>query len=74
VSSDLRSSTRSTSHSSVLLVEQYDALAAAIRSALKKFAPQHAINTVRSLAEAEMLASTDCPALFESISIQPIRA
>ncbi|HSP45694.1 MAG TPA: response regulator, partial [Chthoniobacterales bacterium] len=39
--------------SSVLLVEEYDALAAAITSALKKFAPRHRVRAVESLAEAE---------------------
>jgi DNA-binding response OmpR family regulator len=38
---------------SVLLVEEYDALAAAIASALKKFAPAHRVRVVESLAEAE---------------------
>jgi DNA-binding response OmpR family regulator len=40
---------------SVLLVEEYDALAAAITSALKKFAPRHRIRAVESLAQAEAL-------------------
>jgi DNA-binding response OmpR family regulator len=38
---------------SVLLVEEYDALTAAITSALKKFAPRHRVRAVESLAEAE---------------------
>ena len=38
---------------SIVLVEEYGALAAAIASALKKFAPGFAIGTVRSLQEAE---------------------
>jgi DNA-binding response OmpR family regulator len=38
---------------SVLLVEEYDALAAAIASALKKFAPGHQVRVVDSLTEAE---------------------
>lgn len=38
---------------SVLLIEEYDALAAAITSALKKFAPQHRTHVVRSFAEAD---------------------
>ena len=37
---------------SVLLIEEYDALAAAITSALKKFAPRHQTRVVASLAEA----------------------
>ncbi len=49
--------------SSVLLVEEYDALAAAITSALKKFAPRHRARAVESLAEAEALAEIQ-PQLF----------
>jgi DNA-binding response OmpR family regulator len=49
--------------SSVLLVEEYDALAAAITSALKKFAPRHRTRAVESLAEAEALAEIQ-PQLF----------
>jgi DNA-binding response OmpR family regulator len=49
--------------SSVLLVEEYDALAAAITSALKKFAPRHRTRAVESLAEAEALAEIK-PQLF----------
>jgi DNA-binding response OmpR family regulator len=48
----------------ILLLEEYDALAAAISSALKKFAPQHAGNVARSLAEAEKLAADLDPELF----------
>ena len=48
----------------ILLLEEYDALAAAISSALKKFAPQHAANVARSLAEAEKLAADIDPELF----------
>lgn len=50
--------------SSVLLVEEYDALAAAITSALKKFAPRHRTRAVESLAEAEALAAEIQPQLF----------
>jgi len=49
---------------SVLLLEEYDALAAAIGSALKKFAPQHATFVARSLAEAETLAAKIGPELL----------
>ena len=49
---------------SVLLVEDYDALAIAIGSALKKFAPDHAAQIARSLAEAETLATEVQPSLF----------
>jgi DNA-binding response OmpR family regulator len=48
----------------ILLLEEYDALAAAISSALKKFAPQHAGVVARSLGEAEKLASDLDPELF----------
>jgi DNA-binding NtrC family response regulator len=48
----------------ILLLEEYDALAAAISSALKKFAPQHAGVVARSLAQAEKLASDLEPELF----------
>src|ERR1700736_4162066 len=48
----------------ILLLEEYDALAAAISSALKKFAPQHAGVVARSLAEAEELAADLEPELF----------
>jgi DNA-binding response OmpR family regulator len=53
-----------TPQSSVLLLEEYDALAAAIGSALKKFAPGHPVSVARSLAEAEALAGNAGPALF----------
>jgi len=49
---------------SVLLIEEYDALAAAITSALKKFAPQHHTRAVESLAEAEEAAAQTNPQLF----------
>jgi DNA-binding response OmpR family regulator len=49
---------------SVLLVEEYDALAAAITSALKKFAPRHRTQLVASLAEAEAAAAQTMPQLF----------
>ena len=48
----------------ILLVEEYGALAAAITSALKKFAPQHRTRTVRSIGEAEAAAADTCPELF----------
>jgi len=48
----------------ILLLEEYDALAAAISSALKKFAPQHSRLVARSLAEAEKLAADLDPELF----------
>jgi DNA-binding response OmpR family regulator len=49
---------------SVLLIEEYDALAAAITSALKKFAPQHRTVVVESLREAEAAAAEARPQLF----------
>lgn len=49
---------------SVLLIEEYDALAAAITSALKKFAPQHRTRAVESLGEAEAAAAEISPQLF----------
>jgi DNA-binding response OmpR family regulator len=51
-------------HRSVLLIEEYDALAVAIASALKKFAPRHATDVARSLAEARVLAAKSAPDLF----------
>ncbi len=48
----------------ILLLEEYDALAAAISSALKKFAPQHFGAIARSLGEAEKLAIELDPELF----------
>jgi DNA-binding response OmpR family regulator len=49
---------------SVLLLEEYDALAVAICSALKKFAPGHTVSVARSLAQAEAIADAAPPALF----------
>jgi DNA-binding response OmpR family regulator len=49
---------------SVLLVEEYDALSAAITSALKKFAPRHRTRAVESLAQAEAAASETRPQLL----------
>lgn len=51
-------------HRSVLLIEEYDALAVAIASALKKFAPRHATDVARSLAEARVLSAKSAPDLF----------
>ncbi len=55
---------RSTSKSSVLLIEEYGAIAAALKSALKKFAPGHPVNVARALAEAETLAKEKTPELI----------
>ena len=49
---------------SVLLIEEYDALAAAITSALKKFAPGHLTRVVESIGEAESAAAEVQPQLF----------
>jgi|GEM_PF-489281 len=49
---------------SVLLIEEYDALAAAITSALKKFAPQHRTQVVESLGEAETAMAEAQPQLL----------
>jgi DNA-binding response OmpR family regulator len=49
---------------SVLLVEEYDALAAAIASALKKFAPNHRVRVVESLTEAEASLVESSPLLL----------
>ena len=49
---------------SVLLVEEYDALAAAIASALKKFAPAHRVRVVDSLTEAEASLVESSPRLL----------
>jgi DNA-binding response OmpR family regulator len=48
----------------ILLLEEYEALATAIASALKKFAPNHATHVARSLKEAEKLAATVQPELL----------
>ena len=48
----------------ILLLEEYSALAAAISSALKKFAPHHSTHVARSLKEAEALATDARPELF----------
>ena len=54
-----QSSPKASSPGSILLLEEYDALAAAIGSALKKFAPEHPVVRARSLAEAdEFVAKT----------------
>lgn len=52
------------SHRNILLLEEYDALAAAIGSALRKFAPEHATSVARSLREGETLAAKLDPELF----------
>ena len=49
---------------SILLIEGYDALAVAISSALKKFAPLHTIRIARTLEEAEATATEMHPELL----------
>jgi DNA-binding response OmpR family regulator len=49
---------------SIVLLEEYDALAAAISSALKKFAPQHSAVVAGSLSELKRLAGDIAPELF----------
>lgn len=48
----------------ILLLEEYGALAAAISSALKKFAPHHSTHVARSLKELEALAEKIQPELL----------
>ena len=49
---------------SIVLLEEYDALAVAIGSALKKFAPNHTAAVAHSLKELEKLANDLNPDLF----------
>ncbi len=53
-----------TAEHSVLLIEEYDALAVAIESALKKFAPQHRVHVARTLPEARTTALAHGPGLI----------
>ena len=48
----------------ILLVEEYNALAVAISSALRKFAPLHRVEVAHSFAEAETRAAQMRPELF----------
>ena len=48
----------------ILLLESYDALAAALGSALRKFATEHKIDIAASLADAEKFAAQHAPELF----------
>ncbi len=57
-------SSNADSRGSIVLLEEYDALASAISSALKKFAPHHASAVARSLSELQQLASDLNPELF----------
>jgi DNA-binding response OmpR family regulator len=64
VPSSLPSPAGTAPNRSVLLIEEYDALAVAIGSALKKFAPGHATYMARSLTEARVLSAKSAPDLF----------
>ena len=48
----------------ILLVEEYGALAVAISSALRTFAPHHAVEVAHNFAEAQSLAARMRPELF----------
>ncbi|HJT45350.1 MAG TPA: response regulator [Chthoniobacterales bacterium] len=48
----------------IVVLEEYDALAAAFSSALKKFAPHHRAVVARSIKELEKLAGDLAPELF----------
>jgi DNA-binding response OmpR family regulator len=56
-----KQSSESSAAGSILLLEEYDALAAAIGSALKKFAPGQEVLRARSLAEAERVVLANKP-------------
>jgi len=58
------SSPVTTAQHNVLLIEEYDALSVAIQSALTKFAPDHRVRAVRSLAEARLAALEQKPELI----------
>jgi DNA-binding response OmpR family regulator len=57
-------SSSTASHHNILLLEEYDALAIAIGSALKRFVPQHTVSVARSIRDAEELAAKIDPELF----------
>lgn len=61
---ELKPDTRSTPIKSILLLEEYDGLAAALSSALEKFAPDHSVHVAANFAEAEKLAVETRPALL----------
>lgn len=52
------------SQPSIVLLEEYDALGAAIGSALRKFAPRHNVAVARSIQELEKFAADLAPELF----------
>lgn len=59
-----QSSSRTVLQPGVILLEEYDALAAAIGAALRKFAPRHIFSAGRSLAETEKIVGNLKPELF----------
>ena len=59
-----KSTTTGVSQPSIVVLEEYDALGAAIGSALKKFAPRHNVVVARSIAELKKLADDLAPELF----------
>ena len=59
-----KSTNTGVSQPNIILLEEYDALAAAISSALRKFAPQHVGAIVRSVKELEKLSAESTPELF----------
>jgi len=64
VPSSHQSPARTPSQGKILLLEEYDAVAAAIGSALRKFAPGHTVSRARSLVEAERFSGEIKPELF----------
>lgn len=62
--SNAKSSPGNPAQPAILLLEEYAALAVAIKSALKKFAPSHTTHVARSLKEAETIAGKAGPELF----------
>jgi len=64
VPASLPSAAETASRGGILLIEEYDALAVAIGSALKKFAPRHATSVARSISEARALIAKIVPDLL----------
>jgi DNA-binding response OmpR family regulator len=56
--------TAETATSGILLIEEYDAIASAIASALRKFAPSHKTTVAHSLAEAQKITRKLSPDLL----------
>lgn len=59
-----KSTSTDVSQSSIVLLEEYDALGAAIGSALRKFAPRHNVAVARSIQELKKLSDDLVPELF----------